>query len=103
MIDFLLTRDALPDWLLRLGIRRLLAQRLREENKGSAEAQRVHMLALIEELKRSPIAIETRAANEQHYEVPTRFYQLCLGPRLKYSGTRLPCRPRPRRRSPRVS
>ena len=86
MIDFLLTRDVLPDWLLRLGIRRLLAQRLREENKGSAEAQRAHLLALIEELKRSPIAIETRAANEQHYEVPTRFYQLCLGPRLKYSG-----------------
>ena len=80
----------LPDWLLRIGIRRLLVQRLREENKGSAEAQRTHLLALVEELKRSPIAIETRAANEQHYEVPTRFYQLCLGPRLKYSGAYWP-------------
>ena len=90
MIDFLLTRDLLPDWLLRIGIRRLLAQRLREENKGSAEAQGAHLLALVEELKRSPIAIETRAANEQHYEVPTRFYQLCLGPRLKYSGAYWP-------------
>ena len=90
MIDFLLTRDVLPDWLLRLGIRRLLAQRLREENQGSAEAQQAHLLALVEELKRSPIAIEMRAANEQHYEVPTRFYQLCLGPRLKYSGAYWP-------------
>ncbi len=90
MIDFLLTHDLLPDWLLRIGIRRLLAQRLREENKGFAEAQRAHLLALVEELKRSPIAIETRAANEQHYEVPTRFYQLCLGPRLKYSGAYWP-------------
>jgi cyclopropane-fatty-acyl-phospholipid synthase len=26
------------------------------------------------------------AANAQHYEVPTRFYQLCLGQRLKYSS-----------------
>ena len=90
MIDFLLTRNLLPDRLLRVGIRRLLRQRLREEDQGSAEAQRAHLLALVEELKRSPIAIETRAANEQHYEVPTRFYQLCLGPRLKYSGAYWP-------------
>ena len=78
MIDSLLERNRLPDFLLRLGIRRLLAQRLREEDKGSAEAQRAHLQTLIEELRRSPIAIETAAANEQHYEVPTRFYQLCL-------------------------
>ena len=90
MIDSLLERDLLPDWLLRVGIHRLLAQRLREENKGSIEAQRAHLLALVEELKRSPIAIETRVANEQHYEVPTRFYELCLGPRLKYSGALWP-------------
>ncbi|MEN9576102.1 MAG: hypothetical protein RL514_3957 [Verrucomicrobiota bacterium] len=90
MIDSLLERNLLPDPLLRLGIRRLLAQRLREEDKGSAEAQRAHLQALIEELRRSPIAIETAAANEQHYEVPTRFYQLCLGPRLKYSGALWP-------------
>lgn len=90
MIDALLERNLLPDPLLRFGIRRLLAQRLREEDKGSAEAQRTHLQALIEELRRSPIAIETAAANEQHYEVPTRFYQLCLGPRLKYSGALWP-------------
>jgi len=90
MIDFLLERNLLPDPLLRFGIRRLLAQRLREEDKGSAEAQRAHLQSLIEELRRSPIAIETAAANEQHYEVPTRFYQLCLGPRLKYSGALWP-------------
>lgn len=90
MIDSLLERNLLPDPLLRFGIRRLLAQRLREEDKGSAEAQRAHLQALVEELRRSPIAIETAAANEQHYEVPTRFYQLCLGPRLKYSGALWP-------------
>jgi len=73
MIDSLLERNLLPDPLLRLGIRRLLAQQ-------------AHLLALVDELRRSPIAIETAAANEQHYEVPTRFYQLCLGRRLKYSG-----------------
>ncbi len=30
------------------------------------------------------------AANEQHYEVPTPFYQFCLGRRLKYSGCLYP-------------
>lgn len=86
MIDSLLDRDVFPDWLVRFGIRRLLAQRLREERKTSAEEQRAHLQNFIAEMRASPIALETRAANEQHYEVPTRFYQLCLGPRLKYSS-----------------
>ena len=30
MIDALLSRDLLPDWLIRTGIRRLLRQRLQE-------------------------------------------------------------------------
>jgi len=85
-LDRWLERDLFPDWLLRLGIRRLLRQRLDEENRGNAEAQRAQLLRLVAELKRSPIAIDTRAANEQHYELPTRFFQLCLGRRLKYSS-----------------
>jgi hypothetical protein len=35
-------------------------------------------------LRELPIAIHTDAANEQHYEVPTEFYQLVLGKHLKY-------------------
>ena len=85
-LDALLEKNLLPDWLIRIGIRRLLRERLREENRGSAEAQQIHLLKLIAELKQSPIAVETVAANTQHYEVPTQFYQLCLGKRLKYSG-----------------
>ncbi len=33
-----------------------------------------------------PIAIETKKANEQHYEVPTEYYEYVLGPRKKYSS-----------------
>ena len=80
MLDSLLEKNLLPDWLVRIGIRRLLAQRLREE---SARYDRV---AYVADLKTRALAEQTAAANEQHYEVPTRFYQLCLGPRLKYSG-----------------
>jgi cyclopropane-fatty-acyl-phospholipid synthase len=40
---------------------------------------------LVAKLKESSIAIVTDAPNEQHYEVPTSFFQLVLGKRLKYS------------------
>jgi cyclopropane-fatty-acyl-phospholipid synthase len=82
----LLERDLLPDWLIRIGIRRLLAARLAEEDKGSPQAQQAHLMQLVEELRHSPVAIATREANEQHYEVPTRFFELVLGRHLKYSS-----------------
>ncbi|MEI6343641.1 MAG: cyclopropane-fatty-acyl-phospholipid synthase family protein [Verrucomicrobiota bacterium] len=86
MIDALLARDVFPDPVLRFGIRQLLRRRLREEDAGDVEAGRQRLMRMVAELREAPIAIETAAANEQHYEVPTRFYQLCLGPNLKYSS-----------------
>jgi len=69
MIDALIEKNLLPDWLLRRGIRRLLAQRLREE---SARYERT---AYVADLKTRALAEQTQAANEQHYEVATPFYQ----------------------------
>ena len=86
----LLQRYLIPDPVIRWQIRKLLAQRLMEEDKGSPEAQQAHLMRLIAELKASPIAVETAAANAQHYEVPARFYELCLGKRLKYSSAYWP-------------
>jgi len=37
-----------------------------------------------------PIAIQTTTANEQHYEVPTSYFLLCLGKHLKYSSCLYP-------------
>ncbi|MEO8760460.1 MAG: cyclopropane-fatty-acyl-phospholipid synthase family protein [Bacteroidia bacterium] len=82
----LLEKDKLPDWLIRIGIRKLLKQRLQDEKKVTVELQQQHFMKLVEELRESPIAIETNAANEQHYEVPTEFYKYCLGKNLKYSS-----------------
>jgi cyclopropane-fatty-acyl-phospholipid synthase len=39
----------------------------------------------MDRLASGPIAISVGAANEQHYEVPAPFFELVLGPRLKYS------------------
>ncbi len=78
-------RGLIPDALLRHGIRRLCAQRLREEHADDPARADARFRELLDALRRSPIAIETDAANAQHYEVPTRLFELCLGKRLKYS------------------
>ncbi|WP_339826399.1 cyclopropane-fatty-acyl-phospholipid synthase family protein [uncultured Arenimonas sp.] len=89
LID-LCERGLVPDALTRLGIRRLCAQRLREEGADDLVRADARFRELLDELRRSPIAIETAAANEQHYEVPARFFELCLGKRLKYSSAYYP-------------
>jgi cyclopropane-fatty-acyl-phospholipid synthase len=85
LID-LCERGLVPDVLTRFGIRRLCAQRLRDEGANDVESADLRFRRLLDDLRQSPIAIETAAANEQHYEVPTRFFELCLGKRLKYSS-----------------
>jgi len=75
-----------PDFVIRAAIRRMLRERLREEDCGSEAGNRAKLLAFVEEMKRSPIALRTDAANAQHYEVPAAFYESVLGPRLKYSS-----------------
>ncbi|HEX3125436.1 MAG TPA: class I SAM-dependent methyltransferase, partial [Rhodanobacteraceae bacterium] len=79
-------RGWLPDALIRLGIRRLCAQRLREEHAGGMVAAWSRFQQCLDDLRASPVAIHTDAANEQHYELPPRFFELCLGRRLKYSS-----------------
>ena len=74
-----------PDRLIRAGIRTLNRQRLRDERRDSFEALREHQQAFIASLRQSPIAVETHAANEQHYEVSPEFFLHALGKRLKYS------------------
>jgi cyclopropane-fatty-acyl-phospholipid synthase len=82
VLDGLIESGRLPDPLLRFGIRVNLATRLaRERRKGSAAKS-----AFVDALREAPIACEVEKANEQHYELPAEFFQLVLGPRLKYSS-----------------
>ncbi|NYF78610.1 SAM-dependent methyltransferase [Granulicella arctica] len=82
----LVERDLIPDAVLRIAIRRLLAKRLRDEERGGLEGQTGYLRQLIQQIKISRIALNTQEANEQHYEVPPRFFELTLGRRLKYSS-----------------
>ena len=75
-----------PDFLLRLGIRYRLSHLLIDLRATDVEDEIETKMKTIEALKTNPtIAIATDEANEQHYEVPAKFYDLCLGPRKKLS------------------
>ena len=63
----------------------MIGQRWRDENAGGSVEQHERLMSFVNELRASPIAVHTRAANEQHYEVDAEFYQQCLGKRMKYS------------------
>ena len=78
-------RGLLPDPMLRWGIRRLCAQRLRDERHGGAQAQAARFQLQLAQLRATEVALYTDAANVQHYELPPEFFVQCLGPRLKYS------------------
>ena len=82
----LLETGLVPDAITRLAIRRVSASRLREEARGGVEAQQRRLMDHVAALRRSPLAIETDAANRQHYELPPAFFEQVLGPRLKYSS-----------------
>ena len=82
----LVEQGKVPDVVIRWGIRRLLASRLQEEGMVHEETPRAHFAEFLTELQKSPIALHTKEANEQHYEVPPEFFQNVLGKRLKYSS-----------------
>lgn len=82
----LMETDIFPDWLIRAGIRRMLAQKFREHSSQNEEEALQKKISFVEELKNSPIAIATDTANEQHYELPAEFFNLVMGQWNKYSS-----------------
>jgi cyclopropane-fatty-acyl-phospholipid synthase len=82
----LLESGLAPDALIRFGIRRMLRERLAEEDAGSDEANRERLLKFIAQMNCSPIALRADSANAQHYEVPADFFAAVLGPGRKYSS-----------------
>ncbi len=70
-----------PDFVTRPAIASLVAgarRRLGDPN-GSTEAD------FAREMAERPVAEHTDAANAQHYELPPAFFEMVLGPHLKYS------------------
>ncbi len=81
-----------PDSLTRWGIRRLCRQRLDmlPSDQGDApwigDHSHVWKRQFLELMNDGPIAVATKEANQQHYELPPEFFSAYLGPRRKYSA-----------------
>jgi cyclopropane-fatty-acyl-phospholipid synthase len=102
----------LPDCLLRWLLRRLLGtivRRLRALDYPQKELRIVNKMkaarlsqgsqdqdgcsAVHDEKGRVKVAVDADKANEQHYEMPTAFFQLHLGCKLKYSSCEFGMKP----------
>ena len=79
-------KGILPDFFIRLGISKLCGQRLTDANDLSLKAREERHQKWVDILMESPIALVPEKANEQHYEVPPRLFELVLGAKLKYSS-----------------
>ena len=77
-------RGRLPDAAIRMGIREICRRRLRELADDPEVITR-ETERFIAHTSRGPIAVATEDANNQHYQVPSGFFELVLGPALKYS------------------
>jgi cyclopropane-fatty-acyl-phospholipid synthase len=82
----ILEKNQMPDFLIRWGIRRNCKKRIADETQGDLENQHERFMQFVTGLRKRPIAEDTKAANEQHYEVPTKFFRYVLGKNLKYSS-----------------
>jgi cyclopropane-fatty-acyl-phospholipid synthase len=71
----------LPDPLIRVGIRSMLRERLRELDRLSPGDPATGLAGL----RDGPVALLPELANRQHYEVDPELFRLVLGPHLKYS------------------
>jgi cyclopropane-fatty-acyl-phospholipid synthase len=83
-VDRLIETGRVPDSVLRAGIRASCHVRL------AGERVRGRTDAFAASLGDEPIALQVDKPNEQHYEVPARFFELVLGPRPKYSSCLFP-------------
>lgn len=79
-------KGKMPDTVIRVGIRKLLRDRLKLETKARRVEQLDHLYSFIGLMRSGPIAVATDTANEQHYEVPSDLFQTFMGPHLKYSS-----------------
>lgn len=83
----LIESGKVPDQAIRAAIRHLSKNRLAQEGRFDPALAAQRYMEVLQMLQHSEIAIETDKANEQHYELPTEFFQAVLGKRLKYSAS----------------
>jgi len=77
-------RCPLPDFIIRAGIRRVIAVNDSQLTPPGTDAEFARTMGAY------PIAEHADTANRQHYELPPEFFALFLGPHRKYSSCLYP-------------
>jgi cyclopropane-fatty-acyl-phospholipid synthase len=85
MIDAM-EKGWLPDLAIRYGIRKLCQERLVSLTQPTPELEQKAQKQYVDVLRKSPLAVHTQEANEQHYELPPEFFSIVLGKNKKYSS-----------------
>ncbi|MDQ3126578.1 MAG: cyclopropane-fatty-acyl-phospholipid synthase family protein [Pseudomonadota bacterium] len=70
-----------PDFIARPAIDSLVSEARKRLDREAPHDEAV----FARDMAQRAIAEHTAAANEQHYELPPEFFEICLGKRLKYS------------------
>lgn len=76
----------IPDPILRAAIDLRVRGKVRHQRRGGPEAIAQRKRVLLAQRAVGPITTHVDEANRQHYEVPPSFFEIILGPRLKYSS-----------------
>ncbi|KAL2074937.1 hypothetical protein VTL71DRAFT_8717 [Oculimacula yallundae] len=83
--DWIIDGGYIPHGVLKFAIRQVLKARQTELSRVSLTDAFEQKSTYIAKLRQLPIAIDTKAANQQQYEVRTGVFESFLGPRMKYS------------------
>ncbi|MBN1628651.1 MAG: class I SAM-dependent methyltransferase [Thermoleophilia bacterium] len=84
--DVALASGLVPDGLLRRVIKARVKSLVDGFARLSAEEEAEREAAVATGLSTGPVTVNTDDANRQHYELPPAFFEVALGPRLKYSS-----------------
>ncbi len=75
----------LPDPIVRAGVNLRMRAKVRHEGRGGPVSVSERKQQLLAARSAGPVTTNTADANRQHYEVPSAFFELMLGPQLRYS------------------
>ena len=78
-------RGYVPDFITRREIRKLCRERLLDLENEREGRVALAQARFIESMRSGPVALVPNKANEQHYELPSAFFEAVLGPHRKYS------------------
>ena len=75
----------LPDWAVKIGVNLRLRAKVRNEGRGGPAAISERKQQLLTARAAGPLTTHVAEANRQHYEVPSSFFSVILGPARRYS------------------